>query len=42
MKIFRICSFDLYIDEYNNCRYQWVLKKMTPAQYHKRNIWPFS
>ncbi|WP_414558045.1 hypothetical protein [Bacillus swezeyi] len=28
----------------NNRRYQWGLKKMTPAQYlgHKLTVWPFS
>ncbi|MGN9865134.1 IS3 family transposase [Bacillus swezeyi] len=32
------------MDEYNNRRYQWGLKKMPPAQYlgHKLTAWPFS
>lgn len=26
-------QLDNYIDNYNNKRYQWTLKKMTPVQY---------
>ncbi|WP_150150140.1 IS3 family transposase, partial [Bacillus swezeyi] len=31
-------TIDLYIDEYNNHRYQWGLNKMTPAQYRGHKL----